>query len=1215
MFRVESENINRIFFYLKSISTMTYSDVTKRFWKIGYRLFHGKFLHFMGGPKYTIGDVDQRGTPDINFAVPSLSSLSEFAVSSFDIPSSIEPGVIKPVLETLSALGPGQYMLCADGKKVTSGVDSKGGDVDMFGYEDGTPLYEKKQKLENHKTIIKNITTYVDMYENEKELTSMAKDDKHLTKLQMDAAVTVVGFRLKESRELAFRQRFGMEKFKAMAGPAWRDSRYVYVISSLQASLFQLKELTIETLLVVDTMLHLMSCLNVPVAGHVLGKFVDGAYQHNLITLPTFDPDQASTLEPQFIKQRSDRWFQIRRRARITGSTLHSGIGLRGLKELQKHFGYFMEGKEKEPFSEDVQKRMDHGTIHEKDAIATLVGKILPSFFPSCVYVEEGCYTVSGYNTDILGIVSPDGSIRELTNSPVSGTEKVVAAVEVKCPYPSEKSLPVHYKLPEYYVCQCLAEMHVLNTNTLVYISYSESSSSFLKVRFDGVLWGMVMNEIEMLYDKELATKPVKTSPTVRDIKIKIKEFVESNVEFICEVPSCQMTDSCLRTSIQTSKYQFALNRSTEEIQKAAVVDEVHSLMKRSLNVLETTYNLLRTKATEVMVWVLTNKNRNSRSEIPCSVPVAYGLKNYRLTANAMRKATEEVLKRCDDNGVRILTFYTDGQWIKIMTRDEDENPLTLHQLTKDIWKSVQKKTKKILIDDISPVNRINENHLQSIELEKELTGALSVKLKNGRLFSISTSLAKDLWRKRNKEPDNSEDLNIDEEIMNEATSWLPEDIVNSIPTNDDTELTNAICEVSNEVMNSSLQPASDLTEVMNHSGNIISETEEMNIAHEDNSEHNVESSNLKIDALQNLAQSLHKDVSDLSSKKKIEKLKVAELNNLYATIKDELPNNVRVFKKSWRKPQKVSFVCGLLGLQEIPEELLMKPRRLKRRNPFTLRQLATKTIKAKSYPKLVLSVAYASYIFPGEKEKWQKNAPFQSPTLVQGLDVVIPYWYAYPETRKNGSLIAKGTDCSHNLTHLRVRTSKTGIRGISPDAWRECAKSRETLLSVPLVEDLIDKQSVPNARTHFSWEVESWMRLNGYVREANFTKIVRNWYEASDEPGRSALERVQHLLSMRDFLLDGVNFSKFPPHGMYIGGIPVVTFEGMMLDIDTKLQLYGITDNYNIRAVGSLAAETTVGILQAHYPNPQVSIKARDVPTLMSSVIEVMTCKSNPNR
>ncbi|XP_062619861.1 uncharacterized protein LOC134281410 [Saccostrea cucullata] len=99
----------------------------------------------------------------------------------------------------------------------------------------------------------------------------------------------------------------------------------------------------------------------------------------------------------------------------------------------------------------------------------------------------------------------------------------------------------------------------------------------------------------------------------------------------------------------------------------------------------------------------------------------------------------------------------------------------------------------------------------------------------------------------------------------------------------------------------------------------------------------------------------------------------------------------------------------------------------------------------------------------------------------------------------------------------------------------------------------------------------------------------------------------------MRKFLLDDTDFGKFPPKRRYINGIPIVTFQGMCIDIDT--QMYGITGSYNVRCVGSLAAETTVGVLQSPSPVSQVSIKARDVPALMNTLVDVMTCKINTDR
>jgi hypothetical protein len=67
-------------YMLDITSGMRYMDETKKFWKLGWRHFGGKFVHFMSGFKNTSQIVfgeSTRGqcTPDksdINFAVPSV---------------------------------------------------------------------------------------------------------------------------------------------------------------------------------------------------------------------------------------------------------------------------------------------------------------------------------------------------------------------------------------------------------------------------------------------------------------------------------------------------------------------------------------------------------------------------------------------------------------------------------------------------------------------------------------------------------------------------------------------------------------------------------------------------------------------------------------------------------------------------------------------------------------------------------------------------------------------------------------------------------------------------------------------------------------------------------------------------------------------------------------------------------------------------------------
>lgn len=100
----------------------------------------------------------------------------------------------------------------------------------------------------------------------------------------------------------------------------------------------------------------------------------------------------------------------------------------------------------------------------------------------------------------------------------------------------------------------------------------------------------------------------------------------------------------------------------------------------------------------------------------------------------------------------------------------------------------------------------------------------------------------------------------------------------------------------------------------------------------------------------------------------------------------------------------------------------------------------------------------------------------------------------------------------------------------MTSEAWKAVAESNETRLNIALVEDLLDKQSVPNARTNFSLEVETCMLAHGYMEAANVTNIIRSWYDASDAPGISADKRIHDLIRMRNFLLKDVDFGYFPP-------------------------------------------------------------------------------------
>jgi hypothetical protein len=75
-----------------------------------------------------------------------------------------------------------------------------------------------------------------------------------------------------------------------------------------------------------------------------------------------------------------------------------------------------------------LEQRMEHGVKNEINAVATIVAKVLPVFFPELVFYEEGCYKL--VHDTIPIIVSPDGSCRNANDKPLLANVTTCTVVE-----------------------------------------------------------------------------------------------------------------------------------------------------------------------------------------------------------------------------------------------------------------------------------------------------------------------------------------------------------------------------------------------------------------------------------------------------------------------------------------------------------------------------------------------------------------------------------------------------------------------------------------------------------------------------------------------------------------------------------------------------------------------------------------------------------------
>ena len=167
----------------KSTTTMRYSDATKKFWKLGYKLFGGRFVCFMSGFKNSNQVVLQETSAgsyapdksDINFAVPDMKLLREFEPYDIEYSNGCEtPGISVDMIKEMTRSMEGKSCcITFDGKKLKPGLTKTEGDVDMFGLEKGPSLSERQQCLEDAKK------PFLELRE---ELSSSYSDDTDIKK-------------------------------------------------------------------------------------------------------------------------------------------------------------------------------------------------------------------------------------------------------------------------------------------------------------------------------------------------------------------------------------------------------------------------------------------------------------------------------------------------------------------------------------------------------------------------------------------------------------------------------------------------------------------------------------------------------------------------------------------------------------------------------------------------------------------------------------------------------------------------------------------------------------------------------------------------------------------------------------------------------------------------------------------------------------------------
>ena len=226
--------------------------------------------------------------------------------------------------------------------------------------------------------------------------------------------------------------------------------------------------------------------------------------------------------------------------------------------------------------------------------------------------------------------------------------------------------------------------------------------------------------------------------------------------------------------------------------------------------------------------------------------------------------------------------------------------------------------------------------------------------------------------------------------------------------------------------------------------------------------------------------------------------------------------------------------------------------------------------------------------------KEWKDNCPV--PLIIEIPEENFEYEiYCYPNFNSMmQELECRSLDPSHVLNNIRSQICRHGYVGVCTKAFHKVSKRNNKIISKNTLVSNMDRQKVGISMDFFSEEVEKILRELKYSLEADFVRMTRKWYQACDEHGIPSLQRLHDLKAMQDHLYSRFAYDKtFLPPTKYIDGMPVTTFEAILITISSCFTLYSIAQlgSYNHRAISTLGIESFFcrsyldGIFQTWYP------------------------------
>ena len=603
-------------------------------------------------------------------------------------------------------------------------------------------------------------------------------------------------------------------------------------------------------------------------------------------------------------------------------------------------------------------------------------------------------------------------------------------------------------------------------------------------------------------------------------------------------------------------------------------------------------HEVLRTPAKELLVFMLTNKDRKQNKLVPYSYPIAYAMKGSSMSNRDLQFMVQKLRTQLLEKNIPVLCEAYDGQWHNHITETKNREPLTkMHG--KFNWSAVSRLSKDKCIEQLSALGTVKTVHTNALkelrrgfnskivdhlQIEQFENGSLylaTVSRKMSQVISVTPASRPDLflngisiYSTRNARSSSAENkttrrkklvIGLQENEKNILSILQPSsasETVTDVGLGDDTlpDL------VQNDVIFEQFIQSDDCPLLKN----ILTELQQFNPTKWNNVETSYLYPQLLTDAQELMKTCILKEITIIAT----------ELRCFTGRC---------WFASNQLKAENCNMIVSAFGGNTFvpPENIRHREKLLQPESLFTL---ASGVIKSEFFPIEHIQIPLGTILQRENHCKWIKNATVNLfspvPSESDSRVVTTHEHFCYPEfSSERNQLEPRTFDFTHILTNMRCQILTRGFDYCPKKHFEELCTERPDILSIALVFDKIDTQNAFTAMKMFNYSVERWMRSKGYSETAHFIRLVRNWHDACNRRGLTADTRVRYLNDLHLFLVNGINFNAVPFQypDRYIRGMTWQTFEALLQNISTRIQLYYLSSNltYNARSVSTLSNES----------------------------------------